>query len=358
MDANALPPLAASISPLHAVAAPSDAARTLTVLAEYRLSEAGRKASLLNGGDGRAEQRVKMTVPSTRLHLVHVDGNGVARLKLRPQFKLNADQRIVRIKLAPVYDHPPTLDELLQDAARNHELERTYHAQRTTSQTTQRETYDEWRNQMALEFLGDPSQRAVVHPAPTPRRCQIVTERGRRALRRQARRGRRPKQVPLEAFRRFEQMCASGTARGAERRAHDVAVHAEKQQMMRDWVAGARLHGSARAVRRRCLPVRRVPGRVDRRDVSPAGAPCAAIATDGAHAVAGAPPPAGRPMPNAVVAPSRTDGVDASALDGDPGRNGRRHRRFTARSATRTCSCASASSRWTRDRQMRRSSSS
>ena len=117
-------------------------------------------------------------MPLTRLHLVHVDGNGVARLKLRPQFKLNPDQRIVRIKLAPVYDQPPTLEELFQDAARNHELERTYHAQRTTTQTTKRETHDEWRNSVALAFLGDPNQRAVVYPAPTPRRCQIVTDRG------------------------------------------------------------------------------------------------------------------------------------------------------------------------------------
>ena len=57
-----------------------------------------------------------------------VDNNGVARLKLRPQFKLNTDQRIVKIKFPPVYDHPPTLDELFQDAARNHELERACRA--------------------------------------------------------------------------------------------------------------------------------------------------------------------------------------------------------------------------------------
>ena len=95
-------------SSLHAVGAPPiEAARTLSVTADYRLSEAGRKASLLAGGDGRVEQRVKIAVPTTRLHLVHVDGNGVARLKLRPQFKLNPDQRIVKIKLAPVYDYPP-----------------------------------------------------------------------------------------------------------------------------------------------------------------------------------------------------------------------------------------------------------
>jgi hypothetical protein len=51
-------------SPLHAVSTPPiDAARTLSVTADYRLSEAGRKASLLAGGDGRVEQRVKIVVP-------------------------------------------------------------------------------------------------------------------------------------------------------------------------------------------------------------------------------------------------------------------------------------------------------
>jgi hypothetical protein len=228
-------------SPLHAVGAPTgEATRTLTVTAVYRLSETGRKASLLNGGDGRADQRVKISVPLTRLHLVHVDANGVTRLKLRPQFKLNTDQRIVRIKLAPVYDQPPTLDELFQDAARNHELARTYHAQRTTTQTTRRETYDEWRNQVALAFIGDPSQRAVVYPAPTPRRCQIVTERG--AVHFDAKRDTGvARQVPLEAFRRFDADVRIRHGRGAEQRAHDLAVHAEKQQLMRDWIEA---HGS------------------------------------------------------------------------------------------------------------------
>ena len=130
------PPLVASTrrsTPWVPLPPSVESARTLSVTADYRLSEAGRKASLLSGGNGRAEQRVKLAVPLTRLHLVHVDAKGVARLKLRPQFKLNTDQRIVKIKFAPVYDQPPTLDELFQDAARNHELERAYHAQRTTT---------------------------------------------------------------------------------------------------------------------------------------------------------------------------------------------------------------------------------
>ena len=47
-------------------------AQSLTVSAVYHLSEAGRKASLLAGGDGAGIQRLTVQVPATRLHLVSV----------------------------------------------------------------------------------------------------------------------------------------------------------------------------------------------------------------------------------------------------------------------------------------------
>jgi len=62
-----------------------EAGRTLAVTATYVLTEEGRKALLLAGGDGRAVQEMVLEVPSNRLHLVSVDANGVARLKLRPR---------------------------------------------------------------------------------------------------------------------------------------------------------------------------------------------------------------------------------------------------------------------------------
>ena len=58
--------------------------RALTVTATYLLSEDGRKASLLAGGDGRAVQQLSIQVPTSRLHLVSVDSEGVARLKGAP----------------------------------------------------------------------------------------------------------------------------------------------------------------------------------------------------------------------------------------------------------------------------------
>ena len=71
---------------LEAIPAPGTPAATkaLTVTATYLLSEEGRKASLLDGGDGKAVQQLSLQVPANRLHLVSVDANGVARLKLRP----------------------------------------------------------------------------------------------------------------------------------------------------------------------------------------------------------------------------------------------------------------------------------
>ena len=47
--------------------------RTFPVVATYHLSEEGRKASLLAGGDGRAVQEIKIQVPTNRFHLVSVD---------------------------------------------------------------------------------------------------------------------------------------------------------------------------------------------------------------------------------------------------------------------------------------------
>src|SRR5262245_30611356 len=108
---------------------PSPVAPTLAVSAMYLLSEEGRKRSLLAGGDGRATQRLTLHVPTHRLHLVSVDADGAARLKLRPRYELDRDQQLVRIDAPPTYDTPPDLETLFQQAARNHQLERTYESQ-------------------------------------------------------------------------------------------------------------------------------------------------------------------------------------------------------------------------------------
>lgn len=98
---------------------PVASSQMLTVTASYNLPEAGRKASLLAGGDGRGRQQLSVQVPTTRLHLVAADVNGVARLKLQPRFEHAEDQRVVRHDNPPTYDVPATIEDLFKDAARN-----------------------------------------------------------------------------------------------------------------------------------------------------------------------------------------------------------------------------------------------
>src|SRR5580765_4080969 len=145
--------LEASPEPMRAAAA----TKMLTVTATYLLSEEGRKASLLDGGDGKAVQQLALQVPANRLHLVSVDANGVARLKLRPRYQLDGDNGIVRIDAAPTYDAPPDIDELFREAARNHQLERAYQSERQASKIKRREADQVRRANIAKAFLGDPT---------------------------------------------------------------------------------------------------------------------------------------------------------------------------------------------------------
>jgi hypothetical protein len=133
---------------------------------------------LLTGGNGRRRQKLVFKIPATRAHLLHVDDGGTAWLKLRPRFEMR-DQRVVRIDEAPVYDAPPSVETLLQDAARNHELEAAYHAQGVAYRSARQDLTQGWRTEVAESFLRDTTQRALVHPSPTVRRCVIATERGR-----------------------------------------------------------------------------------------------------------------------------------------------------------------------------------
>ena len=88
--------------------APCRSSRSLTVQAHYELTEAGRKASLLAGGDGRTRQELTIQVPVTRLHLVSVDDAGVARLKLQPRFERGEDRTVIRRDGVLRFDVPPS----------------------------------------------------------------------------------------------------------------------------------------------------------------------------------------------------------------------------------------------------------
>jgi len=223
-----------------ATVATVDAAPTLTVTATYLLSEEGRKSSLLTGGDGREVQQLAIDVPANRLHLVSVDSNGVARLKLRPRYQIDETQRVLRIDAAPTYDVPPTIDDLFRDAARNHQLERTYETQLREAKTKRRETQRDRKAQLAQAFVDDPTQRAIVHPPPTPRSCFLATEQGRVLF--DAKTDPVPaRDVPREAHRRFRSDLRAMKEQNLQQRAAQLALHEEKKRFIADWMAA---HGT------------------------------------------------------------------------------------------------------------------
>lgn len=214
-------------------------ARKLTVKAIYLLSETGRKASLLDGGDGRAEQILDIDVPTNRLHLVSVDADGNARLKLRPRYDVKPDGHVVRVDTPPVYDRPPTIDELFLAASKNHELERAYVAQ-GGRRARQREGQRELCQQLAQAFLTNPEQRAMVHPTPSPKRCCLMTAHGRVLF--DADRDEGPaREVPAEAHRRFRADERARRERNTAERARRLAVHEEKKKFVAEWISA---HGT------------------------------------------------------------------------------------------------------------------
>ena len=179
-------------------------ARTLSVTATYLLSEDGRKASLLAGGDGHAVQQIALQVPANRLHLVSVDKQGVARLKLGRDSRRDGERGVVRIDAAPLYDAPPTIDDLYRAAAKNHELETRLSMPSASPSARSGSDADRARRESVARGLprATRTQRAVAHPPPSPKRCYVMTERGRLLFDVATDQG-LAKEVPPEAHRRF-----------------------------------------------------------------------------------------------------------------------------------------------------------
>jgi hypothetical protein len=224
-----------SVVDIDSVVPRRDTGRTLTVTAVYQLSEEGRKASLLDGGDGRAVQEVKMSVPTNRFHLVSVDADGAARLKLQPRYFLDAEQNVRRSDGPPVYDVPPSPEDLLRDAARNHQLERAYNVEQAEKKSKRRDEAFEIHQKLAEAFLADPTMRALEHPKPTQRQCYV--QRGRRQILFDARMGHGlARQVPPEAYRRFTVDLNERRQRNMARRAEQLALHEAKRRAIAEWV--------------------------------------------------------------------------------------------------------------------------
>jgi len=215
-------------------------AQSLKVTVVYGLSEEGRKTSLLNGGDGRARQQMTIQVPPARLHLVVVDPSGVARLKLQPRYEQAESDRVLRHDGPPMYDAPPSVDDLYRDAARNHELERLYLAQRQVWRGQKREADRDRRAAAAREFLSNASHRAMVHPAPTPKRCFIQTSTGRVMFDVMSDAG-IAKEVPAEAHRRFRNDLHARRQRNLSQRAEQIELHDQKKIAAAEWIGS---HGT------------------------------------------------------------------------------------------------------------------
>lgn len=211
-----------------------EAARTLSATASYLLSEDGRKASLLSGGDGRAVQQITLQVPANRLHLVTVDRHGVARLKLRPRFEMDGAS-IVRIDSLPMYDAPPTTDELYRTAAKNHELETGYHAQRMALRAKRTDDDRARRQTLAEAFLADKGMRAASHPPPTPKSCYVMTDRGGVLFDVSVDQG-LAKDVPPEAHRRFRADQRAYREKVRQDQIAQAALHEEKKRFIAEWI--------------------------------------------------------------------------------------------------------------------------
>jgi hypothetical protein len=220
---------------IESVVTRRDSGRTLTVTAVYHLSEEGRKASLLDGGDGRAVQEIKIAVPTNRFHLVSVDADGAARLRLQPRYFLDDEQNVRRSDGPPVYDAPPSPEDLLRDAARNHQLERAYSVEQAEKKSKRRDQQFELHEKLAEQFLTDLTMRALEHPKPTQRQCYL--QRGRRQILFDARTGHGlARQVPPEAYRRFTTDLRERRERNMARRAEQLALHEEKRRAIANWV--------------------------------------------------------------------------------------------------------------------------
>ena len=94
---------------------------------------------------------------------------------------------------------------------------------------------------VAKAFLTDSTQRALVHPAPTPRRCVVIASEGRIVF--DANTDSSPaREVPPEAHRRFRADLRARRERNLEGRSAQLAHHEEKKRFAAEWIA---THGTS-----------------------------------------------------------------------------------------------------------------
>jgi hypothetical protein len=202
----------------------------VAVSATYWLSEAGRRSSLVTGGNGRARQRLMIRVSAADMELVHVDPRGRASLRLSPRFVQHPQTgRWQRVDEPRLFDHVPPVDDLLAEARTVHDARQQYDAQRVSERSIRETAILAAKTALAQQFLADPNARAIPYPAPNKIRAWLSGPNQRRV---QFRAG-DPEplcRVPAEARRRFErdqeQRRAVKTQRRTEQEHHEQAKRA------------------------------------------------------------------------------------------------------------------------------------
>jgi hypothetical protein len=120
-------------------------------------------------------------------------------------------------------------------AAKNHELETAYDAERSAQRSQRHDAARELRERVAEGFLADKAQRAVAHPPPSPKRCYVVTDTGRVLFDVSIDVG-LAKDVPPEAHRRFRTEVRAKEERTRQDRVAQLALHEEKKRFIAEWV--------------------------------------------------------------------------------------------------------------------------
>ncbi|MGH8640050.1 MAG: hypothetical protein ACREUZ_23235, partial [Burkholderiales bacterium] len=145
--------------------------------------------------------------------------------------EISRPQRLVCIDAMPMYDAPPTTEELLPDAARNHQLGRAFYAGRVAERAKRSETERTRRTEVAAAFLADQTQRALINPSPTPKRCFLRTKYGDTRFDVDTDEG-PAREVPRVALRRFRADVNAAKEQRERARAEDLRVHEERRKVV------------------------------------------------------------------------------------------------------------------------------
>ncbi|MPY90865.1 MAG: hypothetical protein GEU99_23495 [Luteitalea sp.] len=220
---------------------------SLTVSATYWLSEAGRRSSLVTGGNGRARQRLTIRVRAADMELVHVDPRGRATLRLSPRFVQHPQTgRWQRLDDPRLFDDVPSEDELLAEAHAVHDARQQFEAQRAAERATRDAAILAAKTALAQQFLADPNARAIAYPAPNKIRAWLPGPNDRRVQFRVT----DPDplcRVPAEARQRFERDQEARRTIKQQRRTEQERHEEAKRATLAAWVHA---HGTEEQRRR------------------------------------------------------------------------------------------------------------